>query len=106
MNNQRCRQLTLVNEKISRLAQAHPKTSAYTVFMEAARLARRATEIAVDLSDVDGRDVGPVLDFWRRLSDYAGTAALNCAGGNETLTEALITYQFLRIAGKEKTNAV
>jgi len=35
-------------------------------------------------------------NFWHRVQDYNGTAALNCVGGNQTLAEAVITLDLLR----------
>jgi len=101
-------QLNGVNERIAKLAHANPHSQVYGVFVLAGRLARRAVDTALEIQKLPGAEVAqiePVLNFWYRLSDYARTAALNCAGGNQTLAEALITYQFLRAAEEEETDA-
>jgi len=104
----RALQLNCVNERIAKLAHANPHNHVYGVFVLAGRLARRAAETALEIQKLPGVEVAqiePVLNFWYRLSDYAHTAALNCAGGNQTLAEALITYQFLQTAAEEETDA-
>lgn len=101
-------QLNCVNERVAKLAHANPHNHVYGVFVLTGRLARRAAETALEIQKLPGVEVAqiePVLNFWYRLSDYAHTAALNCAGGNQTLAEALITYQFLQTAAKEETDA-
>ena len=35
------------------------------------------------------------LDFWRRMRDQAGTAALDSIGGNSTLAAAQVTFRLL-----------
>jgi len=98
----RRRQLACVNDRI---AQAKPESNVYGIFALTARLARQAAATAVALSkdpQVEAREVESVLNFWVRLSDYAGAAALNCLGGNQTLTEALVTRQFLLTARARK----
>jgi hypothetical protein len=35
------------------------------------------------------------LDFWRRVRDHAGTAALDLLGGSSTLAEALVAFRLL-----------
>jgi len=105
----RTQQLNSVNEKIAKLAHANPQTNIYGVFVLAGRLARLAVDTALELKKLPGVDVGeiePILNFWYRLSDYARTAALSCAGGNQTLAEALITYQFLQTAEEEDRTVV
>jgi hypothetical protein len=100
----RTQQLNSVNERIAKLAHANPQSNIYGVFVLTGRLARMAVDTALELKKLPGVNVGeiePVLNFWYRLSDYARTAALNCAGGNQTLAEALITYQFLQTAAAE-----
>jgi len=101
-------QLSCVNEKIAKLAHVNPHSNVYGVFVLTGRLAHRAVDTALEIQKLPGVEIAqiePVLNFWYRLSDYARTAALNCAGGNQTLAEALITYQFLQTAAEEKTDA-
>jgi hypothetical protein len=101
----RRRQLTSVNDRISEFNHATSESNIYGVFALAARLARRAGATALDLRkapEVEAKELESVLDFWARLSDYAGAAALNCIGGNQTLTEAVITYEFLVTARERK----
>lgn len=100
----RTQQLNSVNERIARLAHANPQSNVYGVFILTGRLARLAVDTALEIKRLPGVEIAqiePVLNFWYRLSDYSHTAALNCAGGNQTLAEALITYQFLRTATEE-----
>ena len=103
----RTQQLNCVNERIAKLAHANPHNHVYGVFALAGRLARRAVDTALEIETLPGVDLAqiePILNFWYRLSDYSHTAALNCAGGNQTLAEALITYQFLKTAAEEETD--
>ena len=95
------KQIACVNKKIANLSRAN---DIYGVFALSGRLARQAVDAALELKKLPGIDaeqIEPVLNFWYRLSDYARTAALNCAGGNQTLAEALITLQFLEAATSE-----
>lgn len=104
----RSRQLISVNERISEFADARPENRVYGVFALAARMAHQATKTTLGLRNVSGadaREFEAVLDFWARLSDYAGAAALNCVGGNQTLTEALVTHEFLWRAERNETDA-
>jgi hypothetical protein len=104
----RTQQLNSVNERIAKLAHANPQANIYGVFVLTGRLACLAVDTALEIQKLPGVEVAqiePVLNFWYRLSDYARTAALNCAGGNQTLAEALITYQFLQTAAEEETDA-
>ena len=99
------RQLDCVNEKIAALATGTPYADVYGVFAHSGRLARQAVDIALELERLPGIDadqIQPVLNFWYRLADYSRTAALCCAGGNQTLAEALITYQFLLNSNEER----
>jgi len=92
-------QTQALNEKIARLAAVNPWGDVYAAFALAAHLATEAIEAAAVLQHQHGaEDFAPTLEFWHRLRDYAGTAALNCAGGNQTLAEALVTLQFLQNA--------
>jgi hypothetical protein len=96
-------QLRCLNDKISRLAGTKPYGDFYHVFSLAARLAGNALEAAQELQELPGIDVhafDPAHTFWHRLRDYNGAAALNCAGGNQTLAEALVTYRLLRSIGE------
>jgi hypothetical protein len=106
-NTPRCRrrQLAQINEKISEFADAKPESHPYGVFAMAARLARKAAATALALRGSPGAEsteFEPLLSFWLRFSDYAGAAALNCIGGNQTLAEALVTHQFLLTARERK----
>jgi hypothetical protein len=89
-------------------AHVNPHSNIYSVFILTGRLARRAVDTALEIQKLPGVEIAqiePVLNFWYRLADYARTAALNCAGGNQTLAEALITYQFLQTAAEEESDA-
>lgn len=100
----RTQQLNSVNERIAKLAHANPQTNIYGVFVLAGRLARRAVDTTLEIQKLPGVEAAQlesVLNFWYRLSDYARTAALNCAGGNQTLAEALVTFQLLQALGEE-----
>ena len=95
-------QLECVNQKIADLVMSKPHGQVRGVFALAAHLAGEAIEVATELQHLPGIDAKALrdpLNFWHRVRDYTGTAALNCAGGNQTLAEALITFQFLRNAG-------
>lgn len=98
--------LNAVNARIAELARSNPQSNVYGSFVLVGRLARLAVDTALEVQKLPGVELGPiepVLNFWYRLADYARTAALNCAGGNQTLAEALITYQFLQTATEEET---
>lgn len=92
-------QLQCINEKIARLASRKPAENLYHVFSLAAQVAGDAIEAAEELGQVAGIDARALQDarnFWHRVRDYNGTAALNCVGGNQTLADALITLHLLR----------
>ena len=103
----RAQQLDCVNGKIAKLVADKPQSDIYGVFALSGRLARQAVDTALEIEKLPGIDVEqiqPVLNFWYRLSDYARTAALCCAGGNQTLAEALITLRFLQRAAEEASD--
>lgn len=93
-------QLQSINEKIAGLASVKPGgADLYDTFSRAARLAGEAIEAAAELQHVPGinpRALRDALNFWHRLRDYNGTAALNCVGGNQTLAEAMVTFHLMR----------
>lgn len=100
----RNQQLDCVNGKIAKLIATKPQSDIYGVFALSGRLARQAVDTALEIQKLPGIDleqIEPVLNFWYRLSDYARTAALCCAGGSQTLAEALITLHFLENAAGE-----
>jgi hypothetical protein len=103
----RAQQLACVNEKISKLVATKPQSDIYGVFALSGRLARQAIDTALEIEKLPGVDlqqIQPVLNFWYRLQDYSRTAALCCAGGNQTLAEALITLRFLQRVAEEASN--
>ena len=86
-------QLHCVNEKIAGLVAVKPCGDLYAAFSLAAHLATEAIEAAEELCQMPGVDVAafqPSVHFWNRVRDYNHAAALACAGGNQTLTEALV----------------
>ena len=96
-------QLDCVNQKIAELITRNPQGNVRDVFALAAHLAGEAIEAATELQQMPGIDVEgfrDALNFWHRVRDYNGTAALNCVGGNQTLAEALITFRLLRSIGE------
>jgi hypothetical protein len=96
-------QLQSVNENIARLESAKPHRAPYATFSLAARLASEAIQAVMELKEmpgVDPKDFQPVLDFWQSAQDYNRVAAVNCAGGNQSLAEALVTFRLLRSIGK------
>jgi hypothetical protein len=94
-------QLRCLNEKIASLAAVKPFGDCYDLFALAAHVAGDAIEAASGLQQTAGdvKAFQDALNFWHRVRDYTGTAALNCAGGNRTLSEALITFSLLRSIG-------
>ena len=97
-------QLSRVNKRIAEITHANPHRNAYQIFALTGRLARQAVDTALEIQmfpGVEARQLEPVLNFWYRFSDYARTAALNCAGGNQTLAEALITFQLMQTLGEK-----
>jgi hypothetical protein len=86
-----------LNQKIAKLTGRQP--AIYGVFSTAALLAGRAIAAAEELGDapsIDKRELGPVLEFWHRVRDFNGAAAVALMGGNQTLPEALVTFQLLQ----------
>jgi len=70
----------------------------HAIFAEAAFLAERAMEAATELQRMPGMSAeafAETLDFWHRVRDHAGTAALDLLGENSTLAEALVTFRLL-----------
>jgi hypothetical protein len=85
-----------LNHKITELTGIQP--AFYGVFATASALAGRAIAAAEEMADtpsIDKRELAPVLDFWHRVRDFNGAAALALMGGNQTLAEALMTLQLL-----------
>ena len=68
--------------------------SAYAFFVTAARLAGEAIEAATALQqtpDSAPSEFEDALQFWHRVRDFNGTAALMCAGGTENRSEEIVT---------------
>ena len=97
-------QLRSVNGKISQLTALKPWADIYAAFSLTAQLAAEAINAAEELQQMPGASVGilqSTLDFWCRVRDVNYEAALACAGGNQTLADALVTFRFLRnVAGE------
>ena len=97
-------QLACVNRRISELTNSS-NAHAHAIFAEAAFLAGRAIEVATELQQMPGMSAEAftgTLDFWRRVRDCAGTAALDSLRGNSTLAEALVTFRLLHHAHDEQ----
>jgi hypothetical protein len=91
-------QLACVNRKIAQMVTSSSNAHAHAIFAEAAFLAGKAIEAATELQRMPGVSAeafAETLDFWRRVRDHAGTAALDSLGGNSTLAEALVTFRLL-----------
>jgi hypothetical protein len=98
-------QLHCVNEKIAGLAGVKPWCDPYAAFSLAAHLATEAIEATEELRQMPGVEVRafqPAADFWHRVRDFNHAAALACAGGNQTLAEALVTFRFLNNCGGDQ----
>lgn len=90
-------QLACVNRKISEMNRSS-NVHVHSIFAEGAFLAERAIEAATELQRMPGMSTeafAETMDFWRRVRDYAETAALDSLGGNSTLAEALVTFRLL-----------
>ena len=97
-------QLACVNRKIAERVTNSSNAHVHAIFAEAAFLAGRAIEAATELQRMPGMSAeafAETLDFWRRVRDHAGTAALDSLGGNSTLAEALVTFCLLHQPGDE-----
>ena len=98
-------QLRSVNGKIAGLTALKPWADIYAAFSLVAQLAAEAIDAAEELQQMPGATVDilePALDFWCRVRDVNYAAAMACAGGNQTLAEALVTFRFLRnVAGED-----
>lgn len=91
-------QLQRLNEKIAALTAVKPCSDVYGTLSSAARLAGDAIASATELQQMPGiedRAFQPTLEFWHRVRDYNYAAALACAGGNQTLAEALVIFRLL-----------
>jgi hypothetical protein len=98
----RATQLACVNRKISEQITRRPNAHVHAIFSNAAFLAGNAIEAATELQQMPGASAetfAETLEFWYRMRDYAGAAALSCLGGNNTLAEALVTFRFLNCRG-------
>jgi hypothetical protein len=96
-------QLRTVNEKVACLGAVKPYGDAYTAFSLAAHLAGEAMQAAMELKEMPGTDATSfqsALDFWKRVQECNRIAALSCAGGSQTLAEALVTFHFLQDIAK------
>jgi len=98
-------QLRNINGKIAGVSAAKPHCDIYAAFSLVAQLAAEAIDAAEELQQMPGATVDilePALDFWCRVRDVNYAAAMACAGGNQTLAEALVTFRFLRnVAGED-----
>jgi hypothetical protein len=96
--------LRVVNGKIAGLTAVKPWADIYQAFSLAAQLATEAIQAAEELQQMPGASVQllqPTVEFWHQLLDLNYAAALVCAGENQTLAEALVTFRFLRnVAGE------
>jgi hypothetical protein len=95
-------QLACVNRKIAERITNRPNAHVHAIFANTAFLAGKAIEAATELQQMPGATpeaFADTLEFWYRVRDYAGTAALDCLGGNNTLAEALVTFRFLNCRG-------
>jgi hypothetical protein len=91
-------QLACVNRKIAERVANSANAHVHAIFAEAAFLAERAMEAATELQRMPGMSAeafAETLDFWHRVRDHAGTAALDLLGENSTLAEALVTFRLL-----------
>jgi hypothetical protein len=91
-----------VNRKIAQQITSRPNAHVHAIFANAAFLAGNAIKAATELQQMPGASAEAfveTLEFWHRVRDYAGTAALDCLGGNNTLAEALVTFRFLNCRG-------
>ena len=96
-------QLVCVNRKISQMTRSS-NAHVHAIFAEAAVLAGKAIEAATELQRMPGMSeeaFAETLDFWRRVRDHAGTAALDSLGENSTLAEALVTFRLLHNPGDQ-----
>ena len=76
----RAPQLACVNRKIVESVISSSNAHIHAIFAEAAFLAERAIEAATELQRMPGvssEAFAEALDFWRRVRDHAGTAALD-----------------------------
>jgi hypothetical protein len=97
-------QLACVNRKIAEQITRRSNANVHAIFANAAFLAGEAIAAATELAQIPGtstKSFAETLEFWHRLRDYAGTAALDCLGGNNTLAEALVTFRFLNCRGEK-----
>jgi hypothetical protein len=97
-------QTQAVNEKIARLVAVKPWGDVYSAFSLAAHLATEAIESATELQQMPGassRELQLTLEFWYRIRDFNRAAALACAGGNQTLVDALVMFRFLQKSAGE-----
>jgi NAD(P)H-hydrate repair Nnr-like enzyme with NAD(P)H-hydrate epimerase domain len=72
--------------------------STYALFVTAARLAGDAIQAATafqQMPDCDASEFEATLQFWHRVRDFNGTAALICAGGGENRAETLVAARLL-----------
>jgi hypothetical protein len=73
-------QLACVNRKIAEMVTNPSNTHVHAVFAEAAFLAERAIEAATELQRMPGvsaQAFTETLEFWRRVREHAGFAALD-----------------------------
>jgi hypothetical protein len=92
-----------VNEKIAKLAAVTPYDDLCGTFAFAAQLATEAIAATRELQQmpgVDPHDFELTLNFWHRTQACNRTAALDCAGGNQSLADALVAFRLFRNIGK------
>lgn len=87
-------QLQTTNENIAKLAAVEPYGDLYSTFALAAQLASEAIAAAKELQQM------PEIDRHAFDQECNRLAALDCAGGNQSLAEALVTFRLFRNIGK------
>jgi hypothetical protein len=99
-------QLVAINAKLARWT-----TDVYATFAHAAYLADAAIAAAQELTQMpgleamstDGQALQHTIEFWRRIRDCNGAAALAAAGENESLAEAIVAFRLVQnIAGERR----
>lgn len=91
-------QLESTNERIAYLVGQRRGSKLFHIFSGAARVAGEALEAANELRQVlgiDAKALDEAIEFWNRVRDFNGAAALNCIGGCQSAPEAMITLRLL-----------
>jgi hypothetical protein len=89
----------LLNEQIAGLDHGGRIAGAFSLTVAVAAAAIEAVGELQEFPGADEAELADILSFWYTVRDHALVAALDCRGGNNSFTEALVTRRLLQKCG-------